>query len=778
MNSKKLWPNRIVAYAAFVLLLLSTWSCVDNKYDLNKDINLEMNIGGSELSIPIGSTDSIMLKQLFNLKEGDILQAMPDGKYAIQQKDSFDVDVPNIDPLNITVQDIKIEAVTVEFTNPEIDVTKSPAMKSQVQQTIPVQSIPGNTLNETIKLTDDIDFRFEYRVPEGTVSIDTVYFGDGINGQKVVFSLDLRQIHQVGLTNISEKITEYTVDFPKGFGLVADPSSIGSIVKNSQTGGVSYKVTNYNIPQGQTVLNFSFYVKSFTGIEIDHSNPINVLSKSINYSLTYGIQANKSGVTANPTIAINVDAQFQINNIVVTVNKTAAVNPDPSDVIIDEQVNGAKLVGLDQVILKNDAVAELTLAIEGLPSNVDVIFDRFIITFPDFIDFKTSQVVNHQLNLEGKVFSVNKKLLVRLPIGSFTFSENPIRNNGTQIYIDKQILINGYVSIKDGQISSDELKNVKVIPSFSIPVMNVASIVGKVDPDISIDPQSVDMSDLPDFLTQKDVQLDLKNPHIVVQVKNDISVPVNVSAVLQSYRNNSPINETIKTKFRIQGAATSGVVKESNIWIADSDAGMPAGYIWAAPEDGKDLAGFINKTVPDRVNIDMTAAADLTTNHEIVLDKSYTMNVKYDVTVPLEFGDALNIVYSDTIDNLQKDLGDFLDKVNQLVLIATVRNTVPLNFKLSGKAVDMGDKALEIAIDIPDEIKAGAVDGSAIDTKFNITLKETKEGELKKLDALILNITADAKGTVGGAALNENQFLHFYSIKAKVPGGINLDLND
>ena len=51
-------------------LLLGLFSCIDNDYDLNKDINLEISVGGN-LSLPIGKTDTIRLSRM--IEEGDDL---------------------------------------------------------------------------------------------------------------------------------------------------------------------------------------------------------------------------------------------------------------------------------------------------------------------------------------------------------------------------------------------------------------------------------------------------------------------------------------------------------------------------------------------------------------------------------------------------------------------------------------------------------------------------------------------------------------------------------
>ena len=60
-------------YPLWGLLLsfpLWTVSCVDNKYDLDKDIDMTVNVGGEHLTIPAGSSDTAYLSKIIEVEEG------------------------------------------------------------------------------------------------------------------------------------------------------------------------------------------------------------------------------------------------------------------------------------------------------------------------------------------------------------------------------------------------------------------------------------------------------------------------------------------------------------------------------------------------------------------------------------------------------------------------------------------------------------------------------------------------------------------------------------
>ena len=93
---------------------LWTVSCVDNKYDLDKDIDMTVNVGGEHLTIPAGSSDTAYLSKIIEVEEGDILQ--PDAAtrvYHLTKKDDIDVKPT-------TVKEVTISETTTNLSPTEI----------------------------------------------------------------------------------------------------------------------------------------------------------------------------------------------------------------------------------------------------------------------------------------------------------------------------------------------------------------------------------------------------------------------------------------------------------------------------------------------------------------------------------------------------------------------------------------------------------------------------------------------------------------------------------
>lgn len=93
------------AATAFMIVSGSTLvSCsVDNAYDLSKDIDMTVAVGDG-ISIPLGSTDAIMLTEMIDPAESDVISVSDDGFYVIEKHGTFDAvdfDIEKVEDLHI-----------------------------------------------------------------------------------------------------------------------------------------------------------------------------------------------------------------------------------------------------------------------------------------------------------------------------------------------------------------------------------------------------------------------------------------------------------------------------------------------------------------------------------------------------------------------------------------------------------------------------------------------------------------------------------------------------
>ena len=110
---------------------LATTGCVDDSYDMSKDIDMTMGIGADGLQLKVGTTEEIGLGKLLDFENEDLLGTTTDNLFYLTQSGSSDFD--------INVEDVTIKLNEATLT-PEINVWTSP-----VSTTLPQNGIPEAT---------------------------------------------------------------------------------------------------------------------------------------------------------------------------------------------------------------------------------------------------------------------------------------------------------------------------------------------------------------------------------------------------------------------------------------------------------------------------------------------------------------------------------------------------------------------------------------------------------------------------------------------------------
>ena len=155
---KKFRLSGVMALSSLFLLSFLGVSCVNEEYDMSEDnLNLEVTPFEDGLTIPLGSTDQIKLKELLKDMDSDIFGTGENGAYSIGFNDSFDmtdqlsslkdlVDIPDVDfsqkvsfQMNdVDVSDVKVDAQDYAFEHDlsaSVDVpeVKMPAVTEKIE---------------------------------------------------------------------------------------------------------------------------------------------------------------------------------------------------------------------------------------------------------------------------------------------------------------------------------------------------------------------------------------------------------------------------------------------------------------------------------------------------------------------------------------------------------------------------------------------------------------------------------------------------------------------
>lgn len=410
--------------------------------------------------------------------------------------------------------------------------------------------------------------------------------------------------------------------------------------------------------------------------------------------------------------------------------------------------------------------------------------NKLKIVFPDYIVFKDEEgIQGNELILDGQVLSENGTPYNRtLKVEGYKFSENhpgsgekPV--NGT-LTIDGEISMEGDV-VTSGVSGSGTLS---LVPKAVLGEMIVGSVRGVIQPNIKAETTNIELNDLPDFLKDEQTRLDITNPVILLRADNPLETPVEVDAVLTPMKDNAQINGK-EVKVGSGNGKTPVVLASGENVIALSRTGECTIEGVTSNVKVEDINNLL-ETIPDDIVVDLQPVVRNEDYYTAKLGWSYEMPSSYEVDVPLSFEQGLNIVYNDSIQDLNKDLND-LDKVGlkNMKVILSVDNAIPLKLQLKAENVQIKDvygnelSAVKKTIEEDKQYVAESTDGEKPATsELVLSLTSDDTAFLSKIDRICFKITA-VPGSATGVPLKDTQWLKVTSIKLSVPGGVNVDLN-
>lgn len=409
--------------------------------------------------------------------------------------------------------------------------------------------------------------------------------------------------------------------------------------------------------------------------------------------------------------------------------------------------------------------------------------NKLKIVFPDYIVFKAEEgIQGHELILDGQVLSENGSSYSRtLKVEGYKFSENAgagKKPNGGTLTIEGVISMEGEV-VTSGVSGTGILS---LVPKTVLREMTANSVTGVIQPEIKAETTNIELNDLPDFLKDEETRMDITNPVILLRAENQLETPVEVDAVLTPMKGNAQIDGK-EVKVGSGYGKTPVVLASGKNVIALSRTGECTIEGVTSNVKVEDINNLL-ETIPDDIVVDLQPVVRNEDYYTAKLGWSYEMPSSYEVDVPLSFEQNLNIVYNDSVQDLNKDLND-LDKVilKKANVLLTVDNAIPLKLQLKPENVLIKDvygnelTAVKKTIEEDKQYVTESTDGEKPVTSelvLNLTSEDT--AFLSKIDCICFKLTA-VPGSATGVPLKDTQWLKVTSIKLSVPGGVNVDLN-
>jgi hypothetical protein len=369
-----------------------------------------------------------------------------------------------------------------------------------------------------------------------------------------------------------------------------------------------------------------------------------------------------------------------------------------------------------------------------------------------------------------------------------------------------------------------------VNPKISMPTgINITHAEGIFDPKININPSTVNISDdVPDFLTDDDVNISLNNPTIKLAISNNINAEAEIHPKMVAYFDEAKtdykymyirsVNDKGKEEWpTIKPNISGDDSKPKTTYIIINRNGLTnAEAQQLANETGYDIERFvmngrfgkkdnnakevtdISELLSPRIpkSLDFEIEAYVVPQKAIVdlYDENdpnskggnYEIIPKYEFVAPLALNANSTIVYNDTIKDMNKDLNDndidFRGDDTQLVITANVTNDSPLDLELDPKPI--GLNGVDLSNDIVVSFKSDKTGNKIVSnmgtdkkaTAITIVLKKkTSTSDLKKLDGIAFKVKASSANS---QTLNkESHKLKIADMLLTINGKVSLDLD-
>ena len=524
------------------------------------------------------------------------------------------------------------------------------------------------------------------------------------------------------------------------------------------------------------------------------------------------------------------------------------VNPDPFSLTFDNTLISAALAGISKDVTFPEGtepkrVASFNFTNEGEPAvlklteadvsgvikldikltmlksavskvSVDIFLPNFfqldktglnIVQDANYPDYQILRYLNQSTSQDLKVELKPIKLLEfkdQIPTGV----ESYMVVNPTTIQMTGLVKMFLTLNTKDIVATSEVTKTVGVDVDMGADFV-ATHAEGYFNPDITLDPSTVNIGDdVPDFLNDDQVTINLTNPNIRLHVKNNMDVEALINGKLTATYKDGKKKLLKIPNIRMKAASEATQTTVVICRKAGNEAGVDY-IVLNQPGETKidantvevfDIAAILNR-IPESINFDFDAKANSSKLAKVDLydentpetdysarGRGYKIDPDYSFTAPLSLDAGSTIVYNDTIKDWNKDLVDNdidMYEGTEIIVNADVRNGTPLKLNLEPYAIDVNKKKIDdITVTVTtDSQQSGKYyvpsnHNTTDASKLRLVLKSNKQNVFKKLDGLIFKVIAEADKA--GITLNsESQTIKATNIKISLTGKMSINID-
>lgn len=392
------------------------------------------------------------------------------------------------------------------------------------------------------------------------------------------------------------------------------------------------------------------------------------------------------------------------------------------------------------------------------------------IEFPECITIgKACNTVNysiidgHRIRFDSDVVLEKEKMLeILILLDEIVVPAGSVTDNGTRYILSYQdsIVMTGDFSFNTSDIDVVP-EQLRFIFSSDIPVLPVLSADVKLDVDMSIPDQEMEINEIPDMFKGDNICADLYNPSISLTVTNSTPLPFTLETDIIGY---DASGKSVTLSLDETDGLSSAPNSVSQYLVSRRETQAGPGTINIV----KPVIGDLIRSIPEKMEV-RNCKINIPSEYVTVeVGKKYEASVEYAVTSPLSFGENLSLVITQEIENLGLTLEA---GINSAMIELNLINSIPVDFELSAICLDaFGNEDESTRLSIDKTIKAG----SHLSPSVNPLKLEIRDSD-GRLNVDALRMTLHAKAPAAefiGVPLNANQGIEIKDIVLTLPEGI------
>lgn len=447
----------------------------------------------------------------------------------------------------------------------------------------------------------------------------------------------------------------------------------------------------------------------------------------------------------------------------------------------------------------NEAIIELKRAQVNMPINLSMKFQGevsnlylkqgFTFFFPDYmvvnsddsrVDVKVENGRTELILKEDLQIRKNSVLSIPVVVTEMDFEKLAAQDMGLlergHMYIEGNVQSAGTVYVKSEEVKSDHQVDITLTTNIDIKRIEINRILAVVDPDIDIPTVPIQITNLPDFLDDDEVEAYLTDPMAYITVSNNTPLAINLVAQLCPVKNGEVMYDRL-VQIGSNTEADRQIIVPANvtdyvicIHRLEETAGIEADAFLTVPEMDK-----LAEHIPDEVRIESMDATAIQEFVEMDMGYTYQLVTDYRLEASLAFEEGTRVVYSRQMNGWGGDLDNYDFK--EVVVNMKATNGIPLDMDLEADAIDAEGNVLSgVTATVEGRISAGTPDRKTV-SELKITLNSNCTEELHRLDGLKYRVDAKTTSAVAGIILNENQTLRLDDIRIQLKGGVTIDMN-